>query len=187
MAVSRQLCKREARRPGDVGASVLPVRELDVRRHPEHPGLPRRHGRLRPADRLRERGQPAAGCRSRQAEGTGLADGGGCRSRAADEAAGDRESAAVTGSAAACGIGLAVAGTRLYPLLVPGDFPALLRQRPIDARVLAFALAISVALERGVRIAPGVAGVTGGPESKRSRKGAERRRRPAAAGASRCW
>ena len=35
-------------------------------------------------------------------------------------------------------------GTRLYPLLVPGDFPALLRHVTIDARVLTFALAISV-------------------------------------------
>jgi putative ABC transport system permease protein len=43
----------------------------------------------------------------------------------------------------ACGVGLAVVGTRLYPLLVPADFPALLRHASIDARVLGFALALS--------------------------------------------
>ena len=52
----------------------------------------------------------------------------------------------------ACGIGLAVVGTRLYPLLVPDDFPALLRHVTIDARVLSVRARDLGALERGVRI-----------------------------------
>jgi putative ABC transport system permease protein len=44
----------------------------------------------------------------------------------------------------ACGIGFAVIGTQLYPLLVPEDFPAVMRHVSIDARVLGFALALSV-------------------------------------------
>ncbi len=44
----------------------------------------------------------------------------------------------------ACGIGLAAVGTRLYPLLVSEEFPTFLRHVSIDARVLGFALAISV-------------------------------------------
>ena len=45
-----------------------------------------------------------------------------------------------------CGFGLALAfwGTQLFILITPSSFPALLRQLPIDGRVLAFALAISV-------------------------------------------
>jgi putative ABC transport system permease protein len=45
-----------------------------------------------------------------------------------------------------CGIGLALAiwGTRLFVLILPTDFPELLRRVPIDLRVLAFALAVSV-------------------------------------------
>jgi predicted permease len=48
---------------------------------------------------------------------------------------------------AGCGFGLALAfwGTRLFALMVPVGFPELLRHTPIDARVLAFALAISIA------------------------------------------
>jgi putative ABC transport system permease protein len=48
---------------------------------------------------------------------------------------------------AGCGFGLALAfwGTRLFALMVPAGFPELLRHTPIDARVLAFALAISIA------------------------------------------
>jgi putative ABC transport system permease protein len=46
-----------------------------------------------------------------------------------------------------CGLGLMLAlwGTRLFALMVPTGFPELLRHISIDARVLAFALAISVA------------------------------------------
>jgi putative ABC transport system permease protein len=46
-----------------------------------------------------------------------------------------------------CGFGLALAlwGTQLFPLIVPADFPELVRHVPIDARVLGFALTISVA------------------------------------------
>jgi putative ABC transport system permease protein len=46
-----------------------------------------------------------------------------------------------------CGLGLALAfwGTRLFPLIVPAEFPDLLRHITIDTRVLAFALTISVA------------------------------------------
>jgi putative ABC transport system permease protein len=45
-----------------------------------------------------------------------------------------------------CGFGLILAlwGTRLFALIVPTGFPELLRHVSIDARVLAFALAISV-------------------------------------------
>jgi len=48
---------------------------------------------------------------------------------------------------AGCGVGLALAfwGTRLFALMVPVDFPELLRHTPIDSRVLGFAVAISVA------------------------------------------
>jgi putative ABC transport system permease protein len=46
-----------------------------------------------------------------------------------------------------CAIGLAVAlwGIRLQALIMPEDFPELIRHVPIDTRVLGFALAISVA------------------------------------------
>jgi len=44
----------------------------------------------------------------------------------------------------ACGIGLAVVGTRLYPLLAPEELPAFVRHISIDARVLGFATTISV-------------------------------------------
>ena len=46
-----------------------------------------------------------------------------------------------------CGFGLALTfwGTRLFALIVPTDFPELLRHITVDARVLGFALAISVA------------------------------------------
>jgi len=45
-----------------------------------------------------------------------------------------------------CAFGLAVAfgGIRLFAVIVPHEFPDLLRHNPIDLRVLAFALAISV-------------------------------------------
>jgi putative ABC transport system permease protein len=45
-----------------------------------------------------------------------------------------------------CGFGLVLAlwGTRLFTLIVPTGFPELLRHISIDARVLAFALAISI-------------------------------------------
>lgn len=45
-----------------------------------------------------------------------------------------------------CGLGLALAfwGTRLFALIVPVGFPDLLRQISVDARVLAFALTVSV-------------------------------------------
>jgi putative ABC transport system permease protein len=45
-----------------------------------------------------------------------------------------------------CGFGLALAfwGTRLFALIVPTGFPELLRHIDIDARVLGFALAVSV-------------------------------------------
>jgi putative ABC transport system permease protein len=45
-----------------------------------------------------------------------------------------------------CGFGLALAfwGTRLFILITPSEFPDLLRQLPIDGRVLGFALAISI-------------------------------------------
>jgi putative ABC transport system permease protein len=43
------------------------------------------------------------------------------------------------------GLLLAFAGVRLYALIVPDGFPSLLRDVPIDARVLGFALAVSVA------------------------------------------
>ena len=45
-----------------------------------------------------------------------------------------------------CGFGLVLAlwGTRLFALIVPAGFPELLRHISIDARVLAFALAISI-------------------------------------------
>jgi putative ABC transport system permease protein len=46
-----------------------------------------------------------------------------------------------------CVIGLAFAfwGVRLHALIVPNEFPELIRHIPVDARVLAFALGISVA------------------------------------------
>ena len=45
-----------------------------------------------------------------------------------------------------CGFGLVLAlwGTRLFALIVPTGFPVLLRDISVDARVLAFALAISI-------------------------------------------
>jgi putative ABC transport system permease protein len=45
-----------------------------------------------------------------------------------------------------CGFGLALAfwGTRLFALIVPTGFPELLRHINVDARVLAFALAVSI-------------------------------------------
>ena len=45
-----------------------------------------------------------------------------------------------------CGFGVVLAlwGTRLFALIVPTEFPELLRHISIDARVLAFALAISI-------------------------------------------
>ena len=48
---------------------------------------------------------------------------------------------------AGCGLGLMLAfwGTRLFALIVPAGFPELLRHISIDARVLAFALTISIA------------------------------------------
>ena len=44
-----------------------------------------------------------------------------------------------------CGFGLVLAlwGTRLFALIIPADFPELLRHIPVDTRVLTFALAIS--------------------------------------------
>ena len=46
-----------------------------------------------------------------------------------------------------CGFGLALTlwGIRLFALIVPAEFPELLRQARIDTRVLAFALSVSVA------------------------------------------
>jgi putative ABC transport system permease protein len=43
-----------------------------------------------------------------------------------------------------CGLALAFWGTRLFALIVPTGFPELLRHIQVDARVLGFALAISV-------------------------------------------
>jgi putative ABC transport system permease protein len=47
---------------------------------------------------------------------------------------------------AGCAFGLALAswGTRLFALMVPSEFPDLIRHIPVDARVLGFALAISI-------------------------------------------
>jgi putative ABC transport system permease protein len=45
---------------------------------------------------------------------------------------------------AAIGIALALWGIRLHALVVPDEFPDLIRHVPVDARVLAFALIISV-------------------------------------------
>ena len=45
----------------------------------------------------------------------------------------------------AFGLALAFGGIRLFAVIVPQGFPELLRHNPIDGRVLAFALAISVA------------------------------------------
>jgi predicted permease len=49
-------------------------------------------------------------------------------------------------SLAGCGFGLILAfwGTRLFALIVPTGFPELLRDIHVDARVLAFALAVSI-------------------------------------------
>ena len=44
-----------------------------------------------------------------------------------------------------CGLVLAFWGTRLFALIVPTGFPELLRDVHVDARVLAFALVVSVA------------------------------------------
>jgi putative ABC transport system permease protein len=45
-----------------------------------------------------------------------------------------------------CGFGLVLAlwGTRLFALIIPADFPELLRHIPVDTRVLTFALGISI-------------------------------------------
>jgi len=45
----------------------------------------------------------------------------------------------------AFGLALAFGGIRLFAVIVPQEFPDLLRHNPIDVRVLAFALAISIA------------------------------------------
>jgi putative ABC transport system permease protein len=45
----------------------------------------------------------------------------------------------------AFGLVLSLWGTRLFPFIVPTGFPELLRHLPVDARVLGFALTISVA------------------------------------------
>ena len=80
----------------------------------------------------------------------------------------------------ACGIGLAVVGTRLYPLLVPGDFPALLRHVTIDARVLTFALAISVLSSVVFGLLPALRASPAGPKRSAQGRGANRRCWPAA-------
>lgn len=44
----------------------------------------------------------------------------------------------------AVGLAFALGGIRLFALIVPADFPSLLRHLPVDGRVLGFALGISV-------------------------------------------
>ena len=65
----------------------------------------------------------------------------------------------------AFGLLLAFGGIRLFALVVPAGFPDLLRHNPIDLRVLAFALAISVFSSLAVRPDPRPSGLARGPRT----------------------
>src|SRR5262249_11146037 len=91
---------------------------------------------LRAADRLRERREHAA--RRRRGAATG-AD----RSRLRRQVL--TENLLLSLVAGSAGLALAFWGIRLFGLIVPEDFPNLLRNTPIDTRVLVFALGTSVA------------------------------------------
>ena len=88
-----------------------------------------------------------------------------------------------------CGFGLALAfwGTRLFALIVPTGFPELLRHIHVDARVLGFALAISVAssLVFGLLPALRASRVDLNEVLKEGARGVERQR--AGADGARCW
>jgi len=142
-AISRQLSEARGEKPGNLGASVLPIHEALFGGTERvltflvgTVGFVLLIGCANVANLLLVAG---AGRQKELALRTAAGAG---RARLMKQLVTENLLLSLAGGA--CGIGLAVVGTRLYPLLVPGDFPALLRHVTIDARVLTFALAISV-------------------------------------------
>jgi putative ABC transport system permease protein len=142
-AVSRQLVESRGEKPGNLGARVLPIREAlfgDVERVLTFlvgtVSFVLLIGCANVANLLL-----AAGA-ARQKELALRAAMGAGRRRLLKQLLTENLLLSLAGGV--CGVMLAVIGTRLYPLLVPDEFPALLREVSINARVLAFALGISV-------------------------------------------
>ncbi len=143
VAISRQLVEARGERPGNLGATVVPIREA-VFGGAERGltflvatvGCVLLIGCANVAHLLL-----VAGAGRRKELAVRAATGAG-RGRLMRQLATENLLLSLVGCA--CGIGLAVLGTTLYPLLVPDDFPSLLRHVAIDGRVLGFALAIAV-------------------------------------------
>ena len=142
-AVSRQLAESRGEKPGKLGARVLPIREAlfgDVERVLTFlvgtVSFVLLIGCANVANLLLATGA------ARQKELALRAATGAGRARLMQQLLTENLLLALAGGV--CGVMLAVIGTRLYPLLVPEEFPALLRQVSINSRVLNFALGISV-------------------------------------------
>jgi hypothetical protein len=135
-AVSRQLVESRGEKPGNLGARVLPIREAlfgDVERVLTFlvgtVSFVLLIGCANVANLLL-----AAGA-ARQKELALRAAMGAGRRRLLKQLLTENLLLSLAGGV--CGVMLAVIGTRLYPLLVPDEFPALLREVSINARVLA--------------------------------------------------
>ena len=142
-AVSRQLAESRGEKPGRLGARVLSIREAlfgDVHRVLTFlvgtVSFVLLIGCANVANLLL-----AAGA-ARQKELALRAATGAGRGRLMKQLLTENLLLSLAGGA--CGVMLAVLGTRAYPLLVPEEFPVLLRQASLNGRVLAFALGISV-------------------------------------------
>jgi putative ABC transport system permease protein len=143
IAVSRQLIEARGEKPGNLGARVLPIREA-LFGGAENAltfllgtvSFVLLIGCANVANLLL-----AAGA-ARQKELALRAAVGAARRRLIRQLLTENLLLSLAGGVA--GVVLAVLGTRLFPLIVPEEFPVFLRRPSIDARVLGFALGISV-------------------------------------------
>jgi putative ABC transport system permease protein len=142
-AISRQLMEARGEKPGKLGATVLPIREALFGGTERvltflvgTVGFVLLIGCANVANLLLVAGA------GRQKELALRAATGASRGRLMKQLGTENLLLSLVGGA--CGIGLAAVGTRLYPLLAPEELPTFLRHVSIDARVLGFAIAISV-------------------------------------------
>jgi len=143
VAVSRQLIEARGEKPGNIGARVVPIR--DALFGDAESALTFLLGTVsfvlligcaNVANLLLASGA------ARQKELALRAATGAGRARLVRQLLTENLLLSLAGGA--FGVILAVAGTRLYPLIVPDEFPALLQHLSINVRILAFALGISV-------------------------------------------
>jgi len=141
-AVSRQVLKAQGQRVDDVGARVVPIREWmfgDTRNILAFllgtVSLVLLIGCANVANLLLASGA------ARQKEFALRAATGAGRGRLVRQLLTENVLLALVGGI--FGVLLAMAGTKLFPLIVPAEFPAVMRHLSIDGRVLAFAIGVS--------------------------------------------